>query len=73
MLSFLAQDETVDNSKNRDKIWHEQVKFVAQSAALSNWLSYALVILITGVFWGDTHSPILLGWFVFMSVITLRR
>ncbi len=73
MLDFFSQDEAIENSKNRDKIWHEQIKFVAQNAAQSNLISYALVILITVVLWGGASHPILLTWFGSMSVITLVR
>ncbi|TNF35185.1 MAG: response regulator [Gammaproteobacteria bacterium] len=73
MLDFLAQDDAVENSKNRNKIWHEQVKFVAHSAVLSNVLSYALVVLVTAVLWDDVDNQLLAFWFVIMSIIALAR
>jgi len=63
----------LDNSKNRDKIWREQVRLVEKNAALSNVVSLVVAMLLALVLWRDESHSLIIGWIVYMSLMTFIR
>ncbi|MCW9012254.1 MAG: ATP-binding protein [Gammaproteobacteria bacterium] len=73
MLKFFTHDENFENSKNRHKIWREQVKMVSENAVVSNVISLILALLLSVVLWKDSPRIVLVGWLVFMSAVASLR
>ncbi len=73
MPGLLDKAELMSNSKNRDKIWHEQIKRVEQNASLSNLISLVVAILLTVALWAETAHDQILMWMGYIALITIVR
>ena len=74
MLNFFSQDKNIEKSKNRHKIWREQVKLVAENAAISNIVSLVLAVILASVLWsGETPNYVMASWLAYMVVVAIIR
>lgn len=73
MPGIIDEAELLDHSKDRDKIWREQVRLVEKNAALSNIVSLVVAVLLSLVLWDDASHSIIIPWLVYMSLMTLIR
>ncbi|RDH82565.1 MAG: hypothetical protein DIZ80_09780 [endosymbiont of Galathealinum brachiosum] len=73
MLGMIDEKELLDNSKNHDKIWREQIRLVEDNAVLSNIVSLVVAILLTLVLWRNEFHSLLVSWISYMTLITFIR
>jgi len=74
MFNFFSQDKNIEKSKNRHKIWREQVKLVAENVAISNVVSLLLAVILASVLWsGETANYVIASWLVYMVVVAITR
>ncbi|MCW8933133.1 MAG: ATP-binding protein [Gammaproteobacteria bacterium] len=73
MPGSIDKDDLFDKSKNRDKIWREQIRLVEKNAVLSNIVSQILAIFLAIILWPDVSHSLIIFWLVFMSLMTLVR
>jgi signal transduction histidine kinase/CheY-like chemotaxis protein len=73
MFNFLFQDQILKKSKNREKIWGEQLSLLAKNARVSNLLSFMLAILLVVGLWDGLDQRYLIIWLVYMALITVLR
>jgi signal transduction histidine kinase/ActR/RegA family two-component response regulator len=74
MFDFFSQDKNIEKSKNRHKIWHEQVKLVAENAAISNIVSLVMSVILATVLWsGVTSHYVIASWLIYMAVVAVTR
>ena len=73
MPGLIDEAELLENSKNSDKIWREQIRLVEQNAMMSNIVSLVVAILLALVLWRDEPHDVLMPWLVYMVGITLVR
>ncbi|MCW9046805.1 MAG: ATP-binding protein [Gammaproteobacteria bacterium] len=73
MPGSINKDNLFDKTKNRDKIWREQIRLVEKNAVLSNIVSQVLAILLAIVLWRDISHSLIIVWLVYMTLTTLVR
>ncbi len=73
MLKFLTQDENLEKSKNRQKIWREQVTLVADNSRMSNIMSLLLALIFCAIIWESVEHALIYYWFAFMTLIAALR
>ncbi len=74
MFNFFSQDKNIEKSKNRHKIWREQVKLVAENAAISNVVSLVLAVILASVLWsGEMPNYVIASWLAYMVVVAIIR
>lgn len=73
MLDFFTHDKNVEKSKNRQKIWREQIKLVTDNAALSNIMSWVLAIVLAFAIWNEQNASVTVAWIAYMSTIAVFR
>ncbi len=73
MLVLMEDEKFLENAKNRDKVWSEQINRVEQNAALSNVVSLVVAFLLSLVLWVDGQQQIIMSWLAYMALITLLR
>jgi signal transduction histidine kinase/ActR/RegA family two-component response regulator len=73
MLNIFTEDKSTERSKNSSKIWHEQVKLVAQNAATSNAVSLVLALLLASVLWEEMPFEVMMGWLGYMTLVAALR
>jgi len=73
MLENIGDVELLENSKDRDKIWREQVRLVENNASLSNIVSLVVAIFLALVLWPEGSHNLIVVWLVYMSLVTSVR
>ena len=73
MLGMIEEKELLNNSKDHNKIWREQIRHVEENAVLSNIVSLVVVILLALVLWRDESHSLIISWVVYMALITFIR
>jgi signal transduction histidine kinase/ActR/RegA family two-component response regulator len=73
MLNFLARDDSIEKSKNRKKIWREQLVLVAENAAVSNIMSFLLALILAYALWDGVDQRYIQAWLAYMTLITVLR
>ena len=70
---MIVDSELLDNSKDRDKIWREQIRRIEKNSTQSNIISLLVAILLALVLWRDGPHNVIIFWLVYMSLVTLVR
>lgn len=70
---MIVDSELLDNSKDRDKIWREQIRRIEKNSTQSNIISLLVAILLALVLWRDGPHNVIIFWLVYMSLVTLAR
>jgi len=70
MLNFLAQDDTIEKSRNRKKIWREQILLVAENAGISNVMSFLLALILAYALWPGVDHDRIQRWLIYMALVT---
>jgi len=73
MLKIFSQNNDKAKGKNSNKIWHEQVKLVAENAAVSNVVSLVLALLLALVLWEEMPFTVMIGWLGYMTLVATLR
>jgi len=73
MPEKIGDVELLENSKDRDKIWREQVRLVENNASLSNVVSLFVAILLALVLWPEGSHSLIISWIVYMALTTCVR
>jgi len=73
MLGLMDEADLLENSKDRDKIWREQIRLVEQNAVLSNIVSLVVAMLFSLVIWRDGSHSLITSWMGYMLLIAIVR
>jgi len=73
MLEKTGDVELLENSKDRDKIWREQIRLVENNASLSNIVSFVVAVLLALVLWPEGSHSLIISWVAYMALLTFIR
>ena len=73
MSGLIEEQELLENSRNSDKIWREQMRLVEKNAALSNFVSIIIALLLATLLWSDEPHSLISTWLIYMVVISVIR
>ncbi len=73
MPGLIDADELQESSKNKHKIWREQVRLVEVNAVLSNIVSLVVAMLLAFVLWRSEPHGLIMLWAAYMIAVSAIR